>query len=481
MFVSASHRMTRRFAAGLMGVLVVRAAVSAFVLLSGFRALSDDDFSRVVIAQSFAQHPSLDPSQTSWLPFPFWLYGTCLAVFGNSLAHARIIAILVGIASAGGIWLAGRWLGLSRRASLFGAALSCTLPYAAYLGVATTPDYLNAVMVVLACSSLARGSSRIRALGAVASLIACLSRYESWPVAVLFAAFTAVEAMRHRSRRRLALALLVLAAPIAWMGQGILRHHDAFFFVKRVASYRRALGVNASTDVLHLLSTPVHLFTDALELWVLIIIVVLVSWVRKRRPLRARWLAPALALLGMLAFLIFGDWRDGAPTHHIGRTLLPIWLFLSLVFASALFGHKRQSTLLTRALATVAIAFAFLSTQIAPRPNKLKLDGFCPRNEETAMGLLAATKVPKGQRLAIDTTDYGYFAIQAAFARPEYSIVLDKHDPRYPSPSPGASAIRPALTRAGARWLVIPKNKAPGVANAKVHWQGPTLALLELD
>jgi hypothetical protein len=300
---------------------------------------------------------------------------------------------------------------------------------------------------------------------------------------VLFAAFTAVEAMRHRSRRRLALALLVLAAPIAWMGQGILRHHDAFFFVKRVASYRRALGVSTSTDTLHLLTTPAHLFTDAPELWVLIIIAFLVTWVQKRHPFRARWLAPALNLLGMLAFLIFGDWRDGAPTHHIGRTLLPIWLFLCLVCASALFGRQRQSTLLKRTAATLAIVFAFLSTQIVPRPNKLKLDGFCPRREETALGLLAATKIPQGQRLAIDTTDYGYFAIQAAFARPEYCIVLDKHDPRYPSPSPApaASAIRSTLSRAGARWLVIPKDKTTEFASSKVHWRGPTLALLELD
>jgi hypothetical protein len=33
--------------------------------------VSDDDYARVVIAQRLSL--ALDPSGTSWLPFPFWL------------------------------------------------------------------------------------------------------------------------------------------------------------------------------------------------------------------------------------------------------------------------------------------------------------------------------------------------------------------------------------------------------------------------
>src|SRR5262245_35515505 len=59
-----------------LGVVVgVKAAVGALVLAGGFRAVSDDDFSRVVLAQQWALKPHLDPTGSSWLPFPFWIYG----------------------------------------------------------------------------------------------------------------------------------------------------------------------------------------------------------------------------------------------------------------------------------------------------------------------------------------------------------------------------------------------------------------------
>ncbi len=41
---------------------------------AGFRALSDDDYARISIAQHFTREPSFDPSGTSWLPAPFWAY-----------------------------------------------------------------------------------------------------------------------------------------------------------------------------------------------------------------------------------------------------------------------------------------------------------------------------------------------------------------------------------------------------------------------
>ena len=95
---------------------LARVCVSLFVLGSGFRAISDDDYSRVVIAARFAQHPSLDPSGTSWLPLPFWLYGVPMAIFGDSLSTARVVAVLLGAGSSVLVWVAARQLGLSERA-----------------------------------------------------------------------------------------------------------------------------------------------------------------------------------------------------------------------------------------------------------------------------------------------------------------------------------------------------------------------------
>ncbi|MEO8796345.1 MAG: hypothetical protein ABI551_00540, partial [Polyangiaceae bacterium] len=66
-------------------VFVVKLAVSFWVLRLGFSHVSDDDYARAVISEQFAHAPSLDPSGTSWLPFPFWLTGSVMMVFGRSL------------------------------------------------------------------------------------------------------------------------------------------------------------------------------------------------------------------------------------------------------------------------------------------------------------------------------------------------------------------------------------------------------------
>ena len=66
-------------------LVVAKSLAMAWVLHVGFRQVSDDDYARAVIAEQFAHAPALDPSGTSWLPFPFWLHGGLMMIFGRSL------------------------------------------------------------------------------------------------------------------------------------------------------------------------------------------------------------------------------------------------------------------------------------------------------------------------------------------------------------------------------------------------------------
>ena len=59
-------------------------------------------------------------------------------------------------------------------------------------------------------------------------------------------------------------------------------------------------------------------------------------WMTRQRAAWSRWLRPALALGALMAFLVAGDLRDGAPTHHAERALLAIWFGLALFAADAL-------------------------------------------------------------------------------------------------------------------------------------------------
>jgi hypothetical protein len=161
-------------------------ATSALVLGMGFRAVSDDDYARIVIAQRFAEAPSLDPSGTSWLPAPFWTYGTLFALFGNGLGVARTTALALGVVSSLLVLVAADWLGANRRGAVLAALVASLLSWSAWLSAAALPEAPAAALVALGISSLSSSNDRRRTIGAVAVALACFCRYEAWSVAFVF-------------------------------------------------------------------------------------------------------------------------------------------------------------------------------------------------------------------------------------------------------------------------------------------------------
>ena len=313
---------TRRDALLVAGAKVL---VSLAVLWTGFRAVSDDDFARVVIAQRFAHAPSLDPSGTSWLPLPFWLNGGVMDVFGSSIDVARATAFVLGIAAAVVVHVAARWLGASRRGALLGALLACCIPYAAWLGVATVPDYPTAALILLGAAGAA-APPRQRFIASLALAAACLSRYEAWPVAAAFALFAVWDAFRRRSWWFGASALVAAAGPLGWMLHGVMAHGDALFFVNRVAAYRRAVGAAPASVLVRLTAFPLRVLRCEPEVAVVSLAALGAAVSLGLSTELRRYRRAGILLLALLVFLVVGDLRDGAPTHHAERAVLAIWL-----------------------------------------------------------------------------------------------------------------------------------------------------------
>src|SRR5262245_47177245 len=94
---------------------VARWAVDWGIAEAGLRALSDDDYSRVTIAQRFAEQPRLDPSGTSWLPFPFWVTGAVMKLLDPSLDVARATSSVLAVGAAWLLFAAGRIWGFTER------------------------------------------------------------------------------------------------------------------------------------------------------------------------------------------------------------------------------------------------------------------------------------------------------------------------------------------------------------------------------
>ncbi len=377
--------------ADLARVAALRVALSGAVLLFGFRSVSDDDFSRVVIAQQLVHAPKLDPSGTSWLPFPFWLDGAAMLVLGRSLLVAHLVAVLLGAAASVLVAIAAHRLTNERRAALFAGHLATLFGWSAWLGVATVPELFTAALTLFAAASLATRSPRDRLLGALALLAATLSRYEPWPVAAAFALWNAADVARGRlartaprdapvdlrdapidlrdapidlrdvpvdlrdvpldlrdapAPRRFAAAtgaiasIVAIAGPVLWIAWNRVSHGDAFHFVARVTAYRRALGETANESTLaRFAAYPGALVREMPEIVIPAAIAASLLVTPRARaavlaPLHACAAPLALAAVQIVA-LSLALVKDGAPTHHPERAVLFPALAL-VVFLAAL-------------------------------------------------------------------------------------------------------------------------------------------------
>jgi len=246
------------------------------------------------------------------------------------------------------------------------------------------------------------------------------------------------------------------------------------FFVTRVTSYRRALGGNDASLLRRLLEFPRLLFGGVAELIGVMVLVFVLT--RKSKPEALSYRRCALALLGMLVFLMLGSVRDGVPTHHAGRVLLPIWFFgvvilgsLSVPLVNAMSGPARAVTGLS------ILGWTWLMTPFA-----LPSYDLAKRALELEAGV-AARGVTDGA-LAIDTPDYGYFAVQAGFGSPIGTTVLDDHDPRRKVPNPFSSAqtLDRALRDQRAGFVIVTKAHAALLdARCSKLWDNAGFALFQ--
>ncbi|MDB4937985.1 MAG: hypothetical protein JWP87_4957 [Labilithrix sp.] len=407
----------------------------ALVLALGFDHVSDDDFARVTIAQSFAHSPKLDPSGTSWLPFPFWALGSVMSLAGRSLAVARGVSIVLASLASTLPYVAMRTTGATRRAALLATAFAMLSPWSLWLGAATVPESFTASFTAAAAIALGCGKSdagaddarRLACIGfAIALLCACLSRYEPWPVAAVLAIVLAIRAARARDVRPAVLAAIVAAGPLAWIAWNAHAHGDAFHFFARVARFKRALGEGSPSAASALLLYP-RLFVMRRPDVVVALACAFVAghvFVPLRADVRRRWSVALACAAAQIAFLAYGNAHDGAPAHHAERALLGV-VFLTAAFAADVLDLAAARAIARARGAAFAAAgvvvLAWLATIASAR-------GAVPGNspaEDRAAQLQAGAALAKERVEHIDVTPcaYEHFALIAAYGAPERASV----------------------------------------------------------
>ncbi len=394
-------------------------------LRGGFEQISDDDYARTVIAQTFAHTPHLDPTGTSWLPFPFWLYGVAMMVVGRSLGVARAIAFVLGALSPIPVYAGMRSMQNTRIVSVAGALLAALTPWSVWLGLAPVPEGWAGACAAAALLFVGSRDHARPWIAASLVLVASLSRYEAWPIAAVVACVLAARALRSPAPR-LSLALAALTAamgPVGWLLHNAVTHGDAFHFVARVTAFRRANTTPMPLDA-RIAEYPLALWTAAK--WIVLASVVGVIAAARDRAFRARWVLPVGAAIFALAFLVYGDVRDGAPTHHAARALVPIFTVLG-AFGAAGAGAlvamtKPNVAKIARAVfaATFAMSAWFTVSRARFPPGNGDSE---KRDAQVARGHALASVVPPAT-LEVTPCAYEHFALIAAFGAPERVTIM---------------------------------------------------------
>jgi hypothetical protein len=394
--------------AGLVAALVaLKVAAMLWAWRCGFAQVSDDDYARVVIAQTFAHAPKLDPSGTSWLPFPFWIYGGLMMIVGRSLFAAKAIAFVLGALAPALPYAGLRSMQITRNAAFAGAALASLTPWSVWLGLAPVPEGWAGACAAAALFFLAGERALV---AAVLALVASLSRYEAWPVAAFIAVVCAVRAQRDRLS---IVAMIVAISGVAfWLVNNAIAHADPLHFVARVAAFRRASGPTLSVAE-RIAEYPLALVRDAPEIAAFAAVAAGVA--SRDRALRARWVLPIAGAACVLLFLVYGDLRDGAPTHHAARALLPIFGVLAGFAADAIVTSSRPRVAVPIALAT--LAFVLFRARAIP--------GDSPSERRDAQ-IARGRELAPAKSLDVTPCAYEHFALIAAYGAPENVTIEPK-------------------------------------------------------
>jgi hypothetical protein len=437
----------------------VHAVGCALVLALGFDHVSDDDFARVTIAQSFAHAPKLDPSGTSWLPFPFWMLGGLMAAAGRSLAVARGASVVLASHAAALPYVALRATGATRRAGLLAVAFATLSPWSLWLGAATVPESFTASFTAAAAIALGcganegrdendeRGVSTLAQIGfALAMLGACLSRYEPWPVAAVLAIVLAVRGARRRTAAPFLLAAVVAIGPLAWIAWNAHAHGDALHFFQRVTRFKRALGEGSVDTTSALLLYP-RLFVMRRPDVTLALVCALAGghiFVASRAEVRRRWLVPLACAATEIVFLAYGNARDGAPAHHAERALLGVMFITAAFAADVLVDAAPRALARARGRALAALGMIVAAWLVAGVIAVRAVPGTGAADDRTAQ-ISAGTKLgaERAEHLEITPCAYEHFALIAAFGAPERVSVT----PRTEAAPAAVTSSCPAVER----------------------------------
>jgi hypothetical protein len=330
--------------------------------------------------------------------------------------------VVLGAIGVAAPYVAMRAASVPRAAALMAVVVSMLLPWNAWLAVATVPE--GWVGALVAAAAIAMGNPRARRWAAAALLAASLSRYEAWPACAVMTVHSLWWAVRGSDRRgAVTCAIVAAAGPIVWMAWNAHAHGSALHFLARVSAFRHAIGAADVPMRSKLLGYPMALLQETPEAAALGIAGA--AGMAMSTSLRERWKWPMGVAAAIIAFVILGDVRDGAPTHHAARALAAVWWILvgAGVDAAAAVVRGVRSPQASRAVALFGAGAAIVWCATLPRrwdasPGRTEWER---RDSQIERGLDMRSRGVA--RATVTPCSFEHFALLAAWGEPERAEV----------------------------------------------------------
>ncbi|MBI3552382.1 MAG: glycosyltransferase family 39 protein [Elusimicrobia bacterium] len=202
--------------APLAALIAVHATVQAYhLLLSQGLSLSADSAERVVLAYSWARHPTFFIQPSAWLPLFFWIYGTLLKLWPDPLWAPTILTVAVSNLCLLPLYGICRLIGGGREGSLLASCAAAFMPLSLLAAGQPYFDPIFAFFILSGIYAWLRSEDATRSAWHAASVAAmaaaALTRMEGW---LFVAAWIALLRRRPGAKLRL-LALCPITLCVA--------------------------------------------------------------------------------------------------------------------------------------------------------------------------------------------------------------------------------------------------------------------------
>ena len=308
----------------LTALLSLRVLLAIGAIALGFKHISDDDYARIVIAQSFAETPRLDPSGTSWLPAPFWITGTSMRLGSLAPSIARYVTLGLTLLATTLLWDTARKR-IGDRSAAVGILAVSLLPWSVWTSIPSPPEGFT--MLLLAAAIFDLGNDRPSPLVSSGLLLATLSRYEAWFLVPIYSSRFFFTRPFSISRSRI-WALFPALGPLFWLGMNRISHGDSLHFVARVSRFHERASAS-STFPGNALSPYFEALVNLSPLVTPLAVALVIASVWKRQ-----WRIELFSVFFVLLALVVSGASHGAPTHHFERIVLFVpWVLFPLAAA----------------------------------------------------------------------------------------------------------------------------------------------------